>query len=200
MRSSYYSLFYVYHLIDIIIQKSDERPGGVWYKGFAEGHPNYNVDISIRGNKVYGSVTTYGRDYNIYPTDVVIDGEIVHLVVASDILDTRFIEEKYPIDPLTFEIVNEDNIMHDFAIEVYDPYNNLIFDETYSLQPGETIQSPEISKQLGLHLYVYKLDTNETFTLHARVSREANLGSSEKVSFIFVNDTEHPMLIGTTVA
>ncbi|WP_340819351.1 hypothetical protein [Methanolobus sp. WCC4] len=181
--------------IDIIIQTSGKRPGGVGYKGFADGDPEYNVDITIREEEVYASVTTYDWMYNIVPTNVVVDGKIVHLVTGYDILDTRTIEENYPVDPLTFEIINEDKVEHDFAIEVYDPYHDLIFNESYSLQPGETIQSPEISKEPGMHRYVYTLDNNETFTENARVERLAELGSSQRVSFIFIDDPEHQMMI-----
>ncbi|WP_406661956.1 hypothetical protein V7O66_05435 [Methanolobus sp. ZRKC3] len=181
--------------IDIVIQDSSERRGKIWYKGFVAGSPEYNVDISIGDNEVRGSISTYDMGYNIVPTDVVINGQTIHLVVASDILDTRSMEKNYPIDPLTFEVINEDSIGHKFAVEVYDPYSNLIFNETYSLQPGETILSPEVSEQLGRHRYGYTLDNNETFALNAMVERAAELGSSEKVSFIFVNDPKHSMLI-----
>ncbi|WP_143072293.1 hypothetical protein [Methanolobus profundi] len=186
--------------IDIMIQTSGERTDSIWYKGFADGNPDNNVDISIRDEGVYASITTYDRMYNIFPTDIVTDGETVHLVSAYNILDTRALEEKYPIDPLTFEVINEDNVEHDFAIEVYDPYRNLIFNESYSLQPGETIQSPEISKELGLHRYVYTLDNDEKFTENARVERLSELGSSQRVSFIFIDDPEIQMAIRTEQA
>lgn len=186
--------------IDIIIQTSGERTDSTWYKGFADGNPDHNVDIIIREEGVYASVTVYDRMYNIFPTDIVTDEKIVHLVSVYDIMDTRALEEDHPIDPLTFEIINEDNVEHDLAIEVYDPYRNLIFNESYSLQPGETIQSPEISKEPGLHRYVYTLDNDETFTENARVERLANLGSSQRVSFIFIDDPEHQMMISTEQA
>ncbi|WP_407282951.1 hypothetical protein V7O61_01675 [Methanolobus sp. WCC1] len=181
--------------IDIIIQSSGERKNGIGYKGFSQGNPDYSVDITIREKEVYASITTYDTGYNIMPTDVMVNGEIVHTIVAVDIMDTRLIEDKYPVDPLTFEINNEDTTEHEFSIEVYNPYGDLIFNESYSLNPGENIQSPEISEELGLHHYVYTLDNKDTFTLDVSVERSAGLSSSQKASFIFIDDPEHQMAI-----
>jgi hypothetical protein len=186
--------------IEIIVQKSGERNDGIWYKGFTKENPDYNVDITIRGDEVYGSIDTYDKGYTIFPTKVVVDGEIIHVVTISDILNSRLELEKYPVDPLTFEIINGDNLNHEFAIEVFDPYNKSIFKESYSLQPGETMNSPEVSEQLGLHHYVYSLDNGESLVLYVRVGRSSNLGSSEKASFEITNDTTNPLLVSTTIA
>lgn len=187
--------------IDIALQVIDDSsPDVIRYKGFAQGNPDYNVDISIRGEEVYGSVTTYDRMYDIFPTDIVADGKTVHYVAVYDITDSRTEDEKYPVDPLTFEIINKDIIEHNFSIEAFDPYNKSIFNESYLLNPGETIQSPEISEQLGLHHYAYSLDNGESFVIYVEVGRAANLGSSEKASFEITNDTANPLLVSTTVA
>lgn len=185
--------------ININIQQTSENRGKVWYKGYVVGFPEYNVDISIGENEVRGSITTYDMMYNIEPTDVVIDGKTVHLVVAADISDLRLMEKSYPIDPLTFEVINEDNIRHEFAVQVYDPHGNRIFNESYSLQPGNEIHSPEISEVLGRHRYVYTLDNGKPSTLYASVERAAELSSSQKVSFLFV-DGPDKMLIGIAQA
>lgn len=186
--------------IDIIIQKSTERKDRIWYKGFTKENPDYNVDITIRGDEVYGSIDTYDKGYTIFPTNVVVEGEIIHVVIISDILNSRLELEKYPVDPLTFDIINEDSLNHEFAVEVFDPYNKSIFKESYSLQPGETMNSPEVSKQLGLHHYVYSLDNGESFVLYVRVGRSTNMGSSEKASFEITNDITNPLLVSTTIA
>ncbi|WMW24134.1 hypothetical protein RE474_08490 [Methanolobus sediminis] len=187
--------------IDIVIQVVDDSDQDVIrYKGFAQENPDYNVDMSLRGEEVYASITTYDKMYNIFPTDVVTNGKTVHYVAVYDIIDSRSEMEKYPIDPLTFDIINEDSLNHEFAVEVFDPYNKSIFNETYLLNPGETIQSPEISEQLGLHHYVYSLDNGEAFVLYVRVERATNLGSSEKVSFEITNDPANPLLVSTTIA
>ncbi|SDF51129.1 hypothetical protein SAMN04488589_0743 [Methanolobus vulcani] len=187
--------------IDIVIQVIDDRDQDVIrYKGFAQENPDYNVDMSLRGEEVYASITTYDRMYSIFPTDVVADGKTVHYVAVYDITDSRSELEKYSVDPLTFDIINEDSLNHEFSVEVFDPYNKSIFNESYLLNPGETIQSPEISEQLGLHHYVYSLDNGESFVLYVRVERAANLGSSEKASFEITNDPANQLLVSTTIA
>ncbi|WP_292466982.1 hypothetical protein [Methanolobus sp.] len=144
--------------IDIIIHSmEDSDPDVVRYKGFVTNSPDYNLDMSLRGEEIYGSVTNYERKYNIFPIDVVVDGKIIHYVAVYDIVNSRMEEEKYPVDPLNFGILNEDSIKHDFSVEVFDPYNKSIFKESYSIEPDEKIESLDISEELELHRYVYTL-------------------------------------------
>jgi hypothetical protein len=108
--------------------------------------------------------------------------------------------EQYPIDPLTFEISNEDSLDHNISIEIFDPSNVAIFYENYSISPGEIIASPEISEILGKHRYVVTLDNDYSFEQSATVARSTGLGSSEKLYFNIINDSEYPVLVGIEIA
>jgi hypothetical protein len=68
------------------------------------------------------------------------------------------------------------------------------------MSPGEIIVSPEVSEVLGSHRYVVTLDGNYSFEQSSTVARSTGLGSSEKLYFNIVNDSEYPVEVGIEIA
>lgn len=80
-----------------------------------------------------------------------------------------------PIEPLRFSIHNSDINKHTVTVEIFDSNNNLLFKETYVVNPREPISSPEITKKKGEYIFKVTLDSNIEKTYNAKI----DIGRSE---------------------
>ncbi|ETA66962.1 hypothetical protein MettiDRAFT_0367 [Methanolobus tindarius DSM 2278] len=184
--------------VSIIIFESDKADG--YYRGYANGVAANQAEFSFGENAFSCYVDLGTHSYQIAPSWDIVDNKMIYAVYMTDYKKEEQRHEEYPIDPLTFEISNEDNLKHNISIEVFNPSSSLIFSEEYSISPGEVIVSPDISEFLGKHRYVVVLDGDYEFEESATVARSTGLGSSEKLYFNFINNSEYPMEVGIEVA
>lgn len=198
LESGSFSLRLMDEDIGIIITESDKADG--YYRGYANGVAANDVEFYCGDDlcSCYVDLGTYS--YQIAPTWEMDGNEMVYVLFMKDYDKEKQRHEQYPIDPLTFEISNEDSLKHNISIEIFDPSDVLIFSENYSISPGEVIISPEISKVLGMHQYLVILDNDYRFEESATVARSTGLGSSEKLYFNFINHSEYPMEVGIEIA
>ena len=129
------------------------------------------------------------------------DGKVVHLVwmYYNEEMDEKLAEE-YSLDPLQFFLSNSDKEAHKIRIELFDFYNESVFNGTYSLDPGDEVASPEINVELGYYRYEITLDGQPPFEQKVRADYAAALGSSEKLYINLIDHPKYPMEIGIEVA
>ncbi|WMW24731.1 hypothetical protein RE474_11665 [Methanolobus sediminis] len=184
--------------VNIIIFESDKADG--YYRGYANGVAANEAEFYCGEDTCHCYVDLGTHSYHIVLTGELVGNEIIYVLYMTDYEKEKQRHEQYPIDPLTFEISNEDSLEHNISIEIFDPSNSLIFSENYSISPGEIIASPDISEVLGTHRYVVTLDGDYSFERSATVARAAELGSSEKLYFNFINNSESPMEVAVAMA
>ena len=184
--------------VEIIITESEISNG--YYRGYVNGVAANEAEFYQSENTCSCYVDLGTHSYQIAPIREMDSNEVIYVLYMIDYEKDKLRHEQYPIDPLTFEISNEDSLNHNISIEIFDPSNSLIFYENYSISPGEIIVSPEVSEVLGQHRYVVILDGDYRFEEFATVARAAELGSSEKLYFNFINNSEYPMEVAVTMA
>ncbi|TQD26121.1 hypothetical protein [Methanolobus vulcani] len=184
--------------VHIIIFKSNKADG--YYRGYANGVAANQAEFYCGEDTCHCYIDLGTYSYHIVNTGELVGNENMYVLYMTDYEKEEQRHEQYPIDPLTFEISNEDSLDHNISIEIFDPSNSLIFSENYSISPGEIIASPEISEIPGKHRYVVVLDGDYSFEQSATVARSTGLGSSEKLYFNIVNDSEYPVLVGIEIA
>jgi hypothetical protein len=184
--------------VEIIIFESDKQDG--YYRGYANGVAANEAEFYCGKVSSHCYVDLGTHSYHIANTGEMNGNEMVYVLYMTDYEKEEQRHEQYPIDPLTFEISNEDSLGHNISIEIFDPSNSLIFSENYSISPGEIISSPEVSEVLGTHRYVVTLDGDYSFEQSSTVARSTGLGSSEKLYFNIVNDSEYPVEVGIEIA
>jgi hypothetical protein len=198
LDSKHFSLKLLEEDVKISITQSNKE--GIFYRGYANEVAANEAEFSFGGNAFSCYIDLGTRSYQLSPTGKIVDNETIYVLYMTDYEKRKHRYEEYPIDPLTFEISNEDTLEHNISIEIFDPSNVAIFNENYTISPGEEIVSPDISEVLGKHRYVVILDGNYTFEESATVARKAELVSSEKLYFNFINNSEYPMEVGIEVA
>lgn len=185
--------------VDITITEYENKNYD-YYKGSVNGIKSNDAEFYIEEETCSCYVSLGTHYYQIAPTEKIIGNEMIYVLYMTDREKEVQRIEQYPIDPLTFEISNEDYIEHDISIEIFNPSNVSIFRENYSISPGETINSPEVSKVLGTYRYVVILDDDYKLEQTASVARATGLGSSEKLYFNLINDSEYPIDMAIAVA
>ena len=198
LDSGNFSLKLLDENVDIIIFESKKEEG--YYRGYANDVAANQAEFYCGEDSCHCYVDLGTRSYHIVNTGELVGNEMIYVVYMTDYKKEEQRHKQYPIDPLTFEISNEDTLKHNISIEVFDPSNSLIFSEDYSISPGEVIVSPKVSEVLGKHRYVVVLDGDYEFEESATVARSTGLGSSEKLYFNFINNSEYPMEVGVEVA
>jgi hypothetical protein len=184
--------------VNIIIFESKKKDG--YYRGYANGVAANEAEFYCGEDSCHCYVDLGTHSYHVVNTGEMNDNEMVYVLYMTDYGKEEQRHEQYPIDPLTYEISNEDSLEHNISIELFDPSNSLIFSENYSLSPNEIISSPELSEVLGKHRYVVILDGDYKLEESAAVARSTGLGSSEKLYFNIVNDSEYPVEVGIEIA
>ncbi|WP_440953956.1 hypothetical protein ACSAZK_09660 [Methanosarcina sp. Mfa9] len=188
---------------ELKLHETDYPTSKTTYAGYITGKPQSNVFFSIGEDSISGSIVVdfYTLSYGIRDTDEMYDGNVVHLVwmYYNEGMDEKLAEE-YSLDPLQFFLSNSDKEAHEVRIELFDFYNESLFNETYSLNPGDEIASPEINVELGYYSYEITLDGQPPFEQKVRGDYAAGLCSSEKLYINLIDHPEYPMEIGIEVA
>ncbi|MDK2947905.1 MAG: hypothetical protein PWQ63_1065 [Methanolobus sp.] len=198
LDSGNFSLMLLDEDVNIMIFKSDKTEG--YYRGYANGVAANEAEFYC-GDNLCSCYVDFGTHfYHISPTGDTAGNETIYVLYMTDYEKDKQRHYQYPIDPLTFEISNEDSLGHNISIKIFDPSNSLIFSENYSISPDEIIVSPDISEVLGRHRYVVILDDDHRFEEFATVARAAELVSSEKLYFNIVNNSESPMDVAVAIA
>ncbi len=173
------------------------------YVGYISGKPQSNVFFSVGEDSIFGSIVVdfYTLSYGIRATDEMYDGKVVHLVwmYRNEGMNEK-LEQEYSLDPLQFFLSNSDKEAHEVRIELFDFYNESVFNGTYSLNPGDEVASPEINVELGYYRYEITLDGQPPFEQKVRADYASGLCSSEKLHINLIDHPEYPMEIGIEVA
>ncbi len=188
---------------ELKLHEKDTSSTRTTYAGYITGKPQSIALFAVGEDTISGCINVdfYTLSYSIIATDEKYDGNVVHLVwmYYNEGADEKLAEES-SLDPLQFFLSNSDKEVHEVRIELFDFYNESLFNETYSLNPGDEITSPGINVELGYYRYEITLDGQPPFEQKVRADYGAELCSSEKLYINLIDHPEYPMEIGIEVA
>lgn len=178
-----------------------------YYTGPVVGNKQSRADLYVEEDIFYGSVelgeprnVTYNIAAHTNERYYGKNGKIVHVVFVIDWEKEKERLEQAGIDPLQFFLRNSDSKKHLISIEIFDFNNKSVFKETYTMDPGDEISSPEIDAELGQYRYEIILDNRLTFEQKVQANHATNLCSSEKLHINLIDHPEYPMEIGIEIA
>lgn len=184
-------------------EREIRNPNVTSYSGYIVGKPQSSAFFTVNDNSINGCINVdfYTLSYGIASTDEKYDGKIVHLVwkYYNEGAEEE-LQKKYSLDPLEFSLTNSDKKTHEIHIELFDFYNQSMFKQTYTLNPGNEISSPKIDAELGQYRYEIILDNEFTCEQTVRADYAAELGSSEKLYIYITDDPENPVTFGIEVS
>jgi hypothetical protein len=179
------------------------KPDIISYSGYIVGKPQSSAFFTVKNDSINGCINVdfYTLSYGISSTDEKYDGKIVHLLrrYYNEGAEEK-LEKQYSLDPLRFSISNSDKERHEVCIELLNFYNQTIFKQTYTMNPGDRISSTMINAELGLYRYEIILDNDFTCEQTVRADYAAELGSSEKLYIYITDDPDNPIKFGIEVS
>jgi hypothetical protein len=188
---------------ELKLQETDTPNPDTTYAGYIVGKPQSSAFFAVSNDSVNGfiNIDFYTLSYGITATDEKYNGKIVHLLCRYyNEGGEEKIKKQYSLDPLEFSLSNNDKETHEVCIELFDFYNQSIFKQIYTVDPGDKISSPKINAELGLYRYEIILDNEFADEQIVRADYAAELGSSEKLHINLIDHPEYPMEIGIEVA
>jgi len=184
-------------------ERETQKPDVTSYSGYIIGKPQSSVYFTVKNNSIESCINVdfYKLSYGIAFTQEKYNGKIVHLLwrYYNEGAEEE-IKKHYSLDPLEFTLTNTDKETHEVYIELLDFYNQSIFEQTYTLDPGNKISSPEINVEPGVYRYEIFLDHEFICEETVRADYAAELGSSEKLRLNLIDNPEYPLEIGIEVA
>lgn len=184
-------------------EREIHKPNVNSYMGYIVGKPQSSAFFTVKNDSINGCINVdfYTLSYGIASTDEKYDGKIVHtLWKYYNKGAEEEIKKHYSLDPLEFSLTNNDKKTHEVYIELFNFYNQSVFKNTYTLNPGDKIFSPKINVEPGIYRYEIFQDNEFTGEEKVRADYAAELGSSEKLHINLIDHPEYPMEIGIEVA
>jgi len=173
------------------------------YMGYIVGKPQSSAFFTVRNDSIEGCINVdfYTLSYGIASTDEKYNGKIVHLLwrCYSEGGEEE-IKKTHSLDPLEFSLKNSDKKGHEIHIELFNFYNESVFKENYTMNPGDEIFSPEINVEPGYYRYKIILDNKSTFEQRVTGNYAANVGGSEKLHLTIRDDPNNPIEFVSEIA
>ena len=188
---------------ELKLHETDTSNTRTTYAGYITGKPQSIAFFAVGEDTISGCINVdfYTLSYRIEATEEMYDGNVAHLVwMYHNKGMNEKLEQEYSLDPLQFFLSNSDKEAHEIRIELFDFYNESVFNGTYSLDPGDEVASPEINVELGYYRYEIILDGQPPFEQKVRADYAAELSSSEKLYLNLIDHPEYPMEIGIEIA
>jgi hypothetical protein len=185
-------------------ERETRKPKNVTsYSGYIVGKPQSSAFFTVKNESIEGCINVdfYTLSYGIASTGEKHDGKIVHLLwkYYNEGAEEE-LKKQYSLDPLEFSLSNNDKETHEVCIELFDFYNQSIFKQIYTMDPGDKVFSPKINAEPGLYRYEIILDNEFADEQIVRADYATNLCSSEKLYINLIDHPEYPMEIGIEVA
>jgi len=185
-------------------ERETRKPKNVTsYSGYIVGKPQSSAFFTVKNESIEGCINVdfYTLSYGIASTEEKHDGKIVHLLwkYYNEGAEEE-LKKQYSLDPLEFSLSNNDKKTHEVFIELFDFYNQSIFKQIYTMDPGDKVSSPKINAEPGLYRYEIILDDEFVDEQIVRADYATELGSSEKLYINLIDHPEYPMEIGIEVA
>lgn len=189
---------------ELKLQEEETRKLNVTsYSGYIVEKPQSSAFFTVKNNSINGCINVdfYTLSYGIASTEESHDGKIVHILwkYYNEGAEEE-LKKHYSLDPLEFSLTNSDKKTHEVYIELFDFYNQSVFKNTYTLNPGDQVFSPKINVEPGIYRYEIFQDNELIGEETVRADYAAELGSSEKLHINLIDHPEYPMEIGIEVA
>ena len=152
------------------------------YNGKVKGQPESEVSFTLDNQIVLGWITADGEQYVIEQIGWVMDDDTKKTVCIaykeSDYKNPNQwdLDDYYKDRSLLFMMSNQDKYSHTVVVEIFDSSGVLIFVNEYTLDSGQFMESPSITKEINdgdMFMYRATLENNMTGTYNFTVDSYA---------------------------